>query len=147
MTPNEGVQDPSETKRRIIENFKKLKKMLGDSPGYLPDLRPLNDALWSSDEARTKALLPVMAALSDWSSWSADRQRRWADRVVIEVVKQIVSELPNLPEEVRSQCRAANDLTSARGAASASSRRASRRASECPRAPPAGGTPVTSPSP
>jgi hypothetical protein len=43
-----------------------------DRPGDLPDLQPLNDGPWSSDQARTEALLPVLSALWDWQAWPVD---------------------------------------------------------------------------
>lgn len=99
-----------------------------DAPITLPDLRPLNDARWSSDTARTAALLPVMAALWDWTSWSTERRQAWAERVVIATVNQIISELPSLPDEIRVRCRAATDITAARAAAWASAEAAARAA-------------------
>lgn len=78
-----------------------------DRPLTLPDLRPLNDGPWSSDQARTQALLPVMAALWEWSTWTAAQQRIWATRVVIDTVQQIVSQLPDLSDALRAQCQRA----------------------------------------
>ncbi len=101
-----------------------------DAPITLPDLRPLNDARWSSDTARTAALLPVMAALWDWTSWSTERRQAWAERVVIATVNQIISELPSLPDEIRVRCRAATDITAARAAAWASAEAAARAAAD-----------------
>ena len=51
------------------------KKDFSDSPGDMPDLRPLNDAPLSSDAIRTEHLLPVMAALWDWRDWSNNKKR------------------------------------------------------------------------
>ncbi len=90
-----------------------------DEPVTLPDLRPLNDAPWSSDEARTAALLQVMVALWNWSEWSSARRTAWASRVAINTVREIVSELPSLSDEVRVQCRAAMTLPKAEAAAKA----------------------------
>ncbi len=97
-----------------------------DAPITLPDLRPLNDARWSSDEARTAALLPVMAALWEWTSWSAERRQAWVGRVVIATVNKIIAELPSLPDEIRVQCRAVTDIKAAEAAEAA---RAAARAS------------------
>ena len=62
-----------------------------DSPTilHIPDIRPLNDGPWSSDQARTAALLPLMVAIWDWADWSPERQQEWAQRVAIETVCQI----------------------------------------------------------
>ena len=76
-----------------------------DMPITLPDLRPLNDAKWLSDQARTQALLPVMSALWNWAEWSPVRRQAWAARLNRETVRQIVAELPSLPDAVRQMCR------------------------------------------
>ncbi len=96
-----------------------------DAPITLPDLRPINDGPWSSDTARTTALLPVMAALWDWSEWSQSRRVAWASCVALMTVQQIVSELPGLSDDIRTQCREAKDLTAAAAGAAAAARAAS----------------------
>ncbi|MGH7187179.1 MAG: hypothetical protein ACREIB_12995, partial [Pseudomonadota bacterium] len=55
-----------------------------------PDLRGLNDVPWSSDEARTQALLPVAVALWDFERWSDDRKRAWARRVASETIRRVL---------------------------------------------------------
>src|SRR6267142_5151809 len=75
-----------------------------DAPITLPDLRPINDACWSSNEARTAALLPVMSALWDWSIWPEKKRRKWAETVTIRTVQEIISNLPGLPEAIRKKC-------------------------------------------
>jgi hypothetical protein len=92
-----------------------------DEPTHagLPDLRPLNDGPWSSDAARTAALVPVVEALWDWPAWTRAQRNRWAKRVVIETVRQIVAELPGLTSAVRDQCRAADTLPAAAAAGAA----------------------------
>ena len=89
----------------------------GDTPDAFPDLRPLNDARWSSDQARTEALLPVLLALWDWHAWDSARRVRWARRVAILTVQRIVSELPTLPDDIRDRCRRAATMKEARIAA------------------------------
>ncbi len=89
----------------------------GDTPDVLPDLRPLNDGPWSSDRARTAAVLPVIATLWNWSAWDPARRHRWATAVAIETVRQIIAELPSLPDPIRTQCQGADTLESARAAA------------------------------
>ncbi len=90
-----------------------------DKPITLPDLRRLNDARWSSDEKRTETMLPLMTALWDWSEWSAERRIAWAGIVALETVRQIVSELPGLSDEIRKQCRECDTIQTARTAANA----------------------------
>jgi len=54
------------------------------------DLRGLNDAAWSSDDARAAALLPVAVALWDFRGWPDERKRAWARRVAQETIRRIV---------------------------------------------------------
>jgi hypothetical protein len=90
-----------------------------DSPEAtgMPDLRPLNDALWSSDLLRTHHMVKVASALADWWEWSNDRQQRWAKQVAIQTVRQIVSGLPGLMDAIRESCRKASTLSEAAEAA------------------------------
>lgn len=95
------------------------KREWSDTPLTLPDLRPLNDGLWSSNAARTKALLPVMVALWEWASWSPKRRQQWASRVAILTIQRIIAELPTLPPLVRLQCQNAQTCQEAQAAAEA----------------------------
>jgi hypothetical protein len=88
-------------------------RVWSDTPITLPDIRPLNDAGWSSDTARTTALLPVMAALWDWSVWPDKRKMKWAELLVIEIVKQLVSELSELTAEAKACCLKVTNLETA----------------------------------
>ena len=88
-----------------------------DKPTHIPDLRRLNDAGWSSDKARTDAMLPVLAALWDWSSWGKDKQQAWAEHTAIETVRHIISGLPKLDPKIKQQCLDASDLVTAKAAA------------------------------
>jgi hypothetical protein len=103
-----------------------------DQPTHLPDLRPLNDGPWSSDEARTEALLPVMAALWDWQAWSPARQRGWAKQVVIETVRQVIGE--QLPAKLHANCCAVTAMAAVAAwayvAAAAEAARAAAEAAE-----------------
>jgi hypothetical protein len=90
-----------------------------DAPITLPDLRPINDAFGADDKARTEAMLPVMAALWDWTNWAAERRQRWVTKVVIRTVREIIAELPGMPAHIRQQCKGAKDLKSAKAAAAA----------------------------
>ena len=83
----------------------------------MPDLRCLNDARWSSDEVRTKALLPFISALSDWSSWSKARQQRWATLVAVRTVNRVVANLPRVSKELQNLCQKAATLVEAKEAA------------------------------
>ena len=77
-----------------------------DDPTLWPDFRSINDA-FSSDEARTRHLWPVLRAYWHWSEWSTERQRQIIERVVILTVQRIIAELPGLPAEVAQRCREA----------------------------------------
>jgi len=81
------------------------KREWSDKPITLPDLRPLNDAGWSSDKTRTEALLPVMVALWNWAEWSTTKQMEWVNIVRIETVKQIIGDLSTLPDNIKNKCR------------------------------------------
>lgn len=93
-----------------------------DKPITLPDLRPLNDAPWPSDEARTRALLPVMVAYWDWATWTPARRQATVERIMIAMVQQLIAELLELPEKVRVQCRAVLTLQEAVWAANAAAK-------------------------
>jgi hypothetical protein len=62
----------------------------------LPDLRLLNDGPWSSDAARTAALIPVVEALWDWPMWDKEARAGWAERVVLRTGREV------LPEALRA---------------------------------------------
>src|SRR3990167_5331502 len=49
---------------------------LSDDPKVvgMPDFRNINDSAWESDAQRTKHMLPVLAAYSDFMEWSEARQ-------------------------------------------------------------------------
>ena len=90
-----------------------------DRPDKWPDIRPLADAPWSSDQARTEAMVPVLVAYWDWAAWTPARQQAVMAQVVIETVRQLIAQLPELPAAVRIQCQTATTLPQARGAAQA----------------------------
>ena len=89
----------------------------GDTPSDFPDIRPINDGPWSSDLARTNALLPVLAALWDWQEWPEARRQRWAIKVVMDTVRIIIAELSELTLAERNKCRSAVTLEDAVDAA------------------------------
>jgi hypothetical protein len=88
-----------------------------DEPNLWPDLRPLNDGPWDSDEQRTAHVVPVLIALWDWQDWSPERQRRWAETVVLRTVRELIAELPGLPTAVAQACRDSGTLEAAEAAA------------------------------
>ena len=90
-----------------------------DAPRTLPDVRPLNDAQWSSDAARTAALLPVMAALWRWADWTLHQRQQWTTQIILETVRKIVSALPGLPKDIQEQCHSVKELPAAAMAARA----------------------------
>ena len=87
-----------------------------DDPTLWPDFRSINDA-FSSDEARTRHLWPVLRAYWHWSEWSTERQRQIIERVVILTVQRIIADLPGLPAEVAQRCREATTREAAWAAA------------------------------
>ena len=94
-----------------------------DDPTLWPDFRSINDA-FSSDEARTRHLWPVLRAYWHWSEWSTERQRQIIERVIILTVQRIIAELSGLPAEVAQRCREATTRAAALAAALAAARAA-----------------------
>ena len=101
-----GAHRPEEREYCALEFVSIMRQdaQMNDTPGHLPDLRPLNDASWSSDEERTEHMLPVLAALWDWETWTQKRRQAFATKLAIETVKQIVSQLPSIGSENRTRC-------------------------------------------
>jgi hypothetical protein len=84
----------------------------------VPDIRSLNDAAWP-DSARTAAMLPLLAALSDWTEWGDARRMAWARSVVLRTVRELLPlALLRWPHHAQA-CREARDLPAAAAAARA----------------------------
>ena len=79
------------------------------------DLRPLND-IAVSNEARTKHLLPVIAAYEGSLDWPVERLKRVVDRLVILTTQRIISDLPDTPKDLCEQCKSADTLEKCRSA-------------------------------
>lgn len=62
-----------------------------DSPSEINtlDKRRLNDR-FTSDQARTVAMLPMMVALWDWTAWSVEQQAEWTQRIARRTIREIV---------------------------------------------------------
>src|SRR6185295_1287806 len=83
------------------------KKKWSDAPesAGLPDLRPLNDGLWSSDRARTDALVPAMRAMWAWPKWNEKRRKALADRITLRLIREVLPEVfeaIKLPAEAKA---------------------------------------------
>jgi hypothetical protein len=89
-----------------------------DSPieAGMPDLRPLNDAPWSSDAERTKHCLPVALALWDWANWSAERKQAFAERLALATVRETLADMLDSRGLDSTACRAATTLGEAESA-------------------------------
>lgn len=63
-----------------------------DDPVVLdrPDVRPLNDAPWSSDEARTAGMLRLAPLIAAWPTWSEERRQAYVDRVVCRTIREVL---------------------------------------------------------
>ena len=85
----------------------------------LPDIRPLNDGPWSSDAARTAAMIRLATAYDQWATWPPAQQRAVITAVVIGTVQHVISALPSLSDQVRAHCREAQTLKAAEAAAMA----------------------------
>ena len=115
-----GVQSPEDGQCCVLEARSLCLGMeMTDDPSLvgMPDIRPLNDAGWSSDEKRTEAMIRLCVAYADWSRWTYAQRSRVMSRVAIQTVRRIIGELLVLPEKVREKCRKAEDLDAAAGAA------------------------------
>lgn len=98
-------------------------KKWSDSPAVagLPDLRPLNDGPWPSDRERTRALVPVVVALWDWSEWSPARRKAFAAAVAERTIRELlppVLRAVGLNAEAR-RCQQEGTAAAARAAADA----------------------------
>jgi hypothetical protein len=66
-------------------------KAWSDDPGDAPDTRALNDGPWSSDEARTAAMVPVEEALWDWADWTDAKRQAWATEVARRTIGEVLA--------------------------------------------------------
>lgn len=76
-----------------------------DQPDKWPDVRPINDDVWQSDEDRTEHMTRLMRAYWHWSEWTPERQTAVIERLIVLTVQRIVSRPTKLPEEIAYQCR------------------------------------------
>lgn len=95
-----------------------------------PDDRPLNDAPWSNKAIRAVHMLRLDAALEPWGRWTEAERRDYVERVLIATVRELVAELPGLPEAVRTPCRGAATLWEAMRAALAADAASAKSASK-----------------
>ena len=90
-----------------------------DVPGAvgMPDVRAINDARWSSDAARTEAMLPLLESLLWWKDDDGARRLRFVRLLAVRTVNVLVAELPGLSKDIHARCLAAKDCASAANAA------------------------------
>lgn len=67
-----------------------LGRQWSDRPEDFPDIRPLNDAKWSTDTLRTAHMLAVVAALWAWPEWSIERRIAWCSRIAERTIREIL---------------------------------------------------------
>jgi hypothetical protein len=79
--------------------------------------RPLEDATWSSSQARENAMLPFRAIYNDLSTWPQRRLKCAVETIAILTVSRIFAEIKPLPEEIRDKCRKVTDTMAALEAA------------------------------
>ena len=101
-----------------------LGEVWSDTPDHWPDLRALNDGPWTSDAARTAALIPVLQAYWEWRTWSLARQQTVLARIIVLTINRLIADLPGLPNYVACACREARTLYEAEQAAEAAGRAA-----------------------
>ena len=100
-------------------------KRWSDDPGNagLPDLRPINDGPWSSDEARTKAMVPAIRALWGWPKWGETKQKALTNAVTLRMIREVLPDIYDaigLDEHAKTM-RESADLAMAARAAEATS--------------------------
>jgi hypothetical protein len=85
----------------------------------LPDILPLNDGPWGSDDKRTQALVPVVEKLWDWEYWPEERRVAWARSVAMRTVREVVADCIRAfgATEAAERCASAGTLEEARVAA------------------------------
>jgi len=81
-----------------------------DHADLWPNIQPINDSPWSSNEMRTRALVPLIASYWDWSEWTPEGRKTVMRRVVHEMIQHVIADLPGLTEEIRAQCHHAKTL-------------------------------------
>jgi len=91
-----------------------------DRADLWPNIQPINDSPWSSNDMRTRALVPLLASYWDWSEWTPEGRKTVIRRVVHEMIQHVIADLPGVTEEVRAQCRHTKTLKDDGAAASAS---------------------------
>ncbi|MGH7432358.1 MAG: hypothetical protein ACREJL_01260 [Candidatus Methylomirabilales bacterium] len=87
----------------------------------LPDMRPINDAPWTSPEGRARGLVPLMEALWEWESWSAERRGAWTQAVAQRTIAEV---LPIALRAVGLEAEAARCETEPTGASAKGAARA-----------------------
>jgi hypothetical protein len=80
-------------------------KPWSDDPHGMPSLIGLNDAPWSSDDVRTKHMLPVGVALWDWADWAPERRVRFARYAAEHTIRTV------LPMSLRAAAERHPDAT------------------------------------
>src|SRR5690606_33217347 len=68
-------------------------------------------------QARTEHMVRLAEALEPWATWSEDQRRAYTERVVLWTVRNLIADLPGLPDAVRERCRSAGTLGEAADAA------------------------------
>lgn len=98
-----------------------LMKHITDSPSDLglPDLRPINDANWSSREMATLHLMCLYDAYAGWKDWSAPRKNVVVGRICVLTVNRIISKLHTNTKAIAKLCESATTRNEAASAASA----------------------------
>ena len=96
------------------------------------DIRPLNDVA-VSPAVRTEWMTQLLEAYAGSLDWPEARQRRVVTAIVLATIREIIAELPGLPDTIRQQCRSVTTLAEAVEAA-AEADRAARAAAEAARA-------------
>jgi hypothetical protein len=116
-----GRHDEDEGAACLIEAINAYRgRKWSDDPGDFPDVRSINDAYGDNYAARTDAMLRLYDALAPrWGEWTNAERLEWIGRVIVRTVREIIADLPDLPEDIRERLRAAGTLAEAARATAA----------------------------
>jgi len=61
-----------------------------DKPNGFPDIRPINDGPWESDQQRTEHMVPLIIDLWDYPDWSRVRQSTFVEQIALLTIQRLL---------------------------------------------------------